>query len=68
MRSPSTGEIWLPECGLAKDGVWQCAITEQMLIVWSGFEDHGWYDVCTGTNASACDPEALISSSRSAVG
>ena len=65
---PSSGEIWLPECGLAKDGMWHCALTANMLIAWSGFEDHGsgirWYDVCTGTNSSACDPEALILRSR----
>ena len=67
----SSGEIWLPECGLAKDGVWNCAVTAHMLIAWSGFEDHGsgvrWYDVCTGTTPSACDPEALILRSRTAV-
>jgi hypothetical protein len=67
---PSPGEIWLPECGLAKDGVWHCAITANMLVAWSGFEDHGvrWYDVCTGTNPSACNPEALILRSRIAAG
>ena len=65
---PSPGEIWLPECGLAKDGMWHCALTASMLIAWSGFEDYDsetrWYDVCTGTNSSACDPEALILRSR----
>ena len=64
------GEIWLPDCGLAKDGVWHCALTANMLIAWSGFAGHGsgirWYDVCTGTNSSACNPEGLILRSRTA--
>ena len=62
------GEIWLPDCGLAKDGLWHCALNANMLIAWSGFEGHGsgirWYDVCTGTNSSACNPEGLILRSR----